>query len=58
VRRLVVVALSLWVARWAARELAAVAGSRWLPPGPDPKSSPRRPGLMPGPFDGDARLPH
>jgi hypothetical protein len=45
------VGAALWVARWAALELAALAGSRWLPPGPAPKDSPRRPGLMPGPFE-------
>jgi hypothetical protein len=47
IRRLVYLALGLWVARWAAMELASFAGHRLLPPGPPPKDSTRRPGLMP-----------
>ncbi len=46
-KRLVYVALGLWLGRWAAMELASYAGRRLLPPGPPPKNSPRRPGLMP-----------
>jgi hypothetical protein len=50
VRRIVLAALVLWVGRWAARELTSYAGQGILPRGPAPKDSPRRPGLMPGPF--------
>jgi hypothetical protein len=46
-RRLVYLALGLWVARWAAMELASFAGHRLLPKGPPPKNSPRPPGWMP-----------
>ena len=49
-RRLVGVAVLLWVGRWLALELAAWSG-HWGRPGPAPKDSPRAPGLMPGPFD-------
>jgi hypothetical protein len=51
VRRLVVVAATLWIARWAAQELAAYAGRHWQQRGPAPKDSPCQPGRMPGPFD-------
>jgi len=47
VRRLAYLALGLWLGRWAAMELASYAGRRLLPPGPPPKNSSRRPGLMP-----------
>jgi hypothetical protein len=50
VKRLVLAGLVFWVARWLARELTSYAGQRYLPRGPAPKDSPRRPGLMPGPF--------
>jgi hypothetical protein len=46
-RRLLYLMLGLWFGRWAAMELASYAGRRLLPPGPPPKDSPRRPGLMP-----------
>jgi hypothetical protein len=46
-RRLVYFVLGVWVARWAAMELASYAGHRLLPPGPPPKDSERRPGWMP-----------
>jgi hypothetical protein len=46
-RRLVQVALALWLGRWLAMELASYAGHRLLPPGPPPKDSPRPPGRMP-----------
>jgi hypothetical protein len=49
-RRIAALALLFWVGRWAARELTSYAGQRWLPRGPAPRDSPRRPGLMPGPF--------
>ena len=50
-RRLALLALGLWVARWLALELASLAGHRLLPPGPSPLDSPRPPGWMPGPLD-------
>jgi hypothetical protein len=43
-RRLVYLALAVWIGRWAAMELASYAGHRLLPPGPAPKDSPRTPG--------------
>ena len=45
-RRLVQVALALWLGRWLAMELASQAGRR-LPPGPPPRDSRRRPGWIP-----------
>jgi hypothetical protein len=51
VKRLLLLALGLWVGRWLACLLASYAGHRLLPPGPAPKDSPRAPGHMPGPFD-------
>jgi hypothetical protein len=51
VRRLLVLAFGLWVARWLARELASFAGHRLVPPGPPPVASARQPGRMPGPLD-------
>lgn len=51
VRRLAGAALVFWLGRWFLRELACFAGTKVLPRGPAPKDSPRRPGLMPGPFD-------
>jgi hypothetical protein len=51
VRRLLRLAVALWLLRWAAMELAAYAGRNWRRPGPAPKDSPRAPGHMPGPFD-------
>jgi hypothetical protein len=50
-RRLALLALGLWVARWLALELASLAGHKLLPRGPAPVDSPRPPGWMPGPFD-------
>ena len=50
-RRVVLAAATLWVARRAACEVAGYAGRRWRAPGPPPKDSPRAPGWMPGPFD-------
>jgi hypothetical protein len=46
-RRLIQVALAVWVGRWLAMELASYAGHRLLTPGPPPKDSPRKPGWMP-----------
>jgi hypothetical protein len=46
-RRLLYFAFGIWVARWAAMELASFAGHRLLPRGPAPKESRRRPGWMP-----------
>jgi hypothetical protein len=51
VKRLVAAAIALWVLRWAAMMLAAYAGRYWLPVGPPPIESARKPGWMPGPFD-------
>jgi hypothetical protein len=48
-RRLALVALGLWTARWAAGELASYVGTRILPTGPPPLDSPRPPGWMPPP---------
>jgi hypothetical protein len=50
VKRLLLVLLVAWVARWAVRELAAQIARR-QPVGPPPIDSPRQPGRMPGPFD-------
>ena len=50
-KRLAGILLLVWAGRWALRELACVAGTKLLPRGPAPKDSPRRPGVMPGPFD-------
>ena len=49
-KRLVLLALAAWVARWLALELASYAAHHWLTPveaRPD-----RPPGRMPGPLDG------
>jgi hypothetical protein len=35
-RRLLKLAIALWVARWAAGELAAYAARNWRAPGPAP----------------------
>ena len=43
-RHVAYVAFGLWVGRWAAMELAALAGRKLLPPGPPPRESARRPG--------------
>jgi hypothetical protein len=51
VRRLVKIAVGLWLLRWAAGELAAYAGRHWLSPGPAPRDSPVAPGWMPLPSD-------
>ena len=51
VKRLFIVLAALWLARWAATEVAAYAGRHWQERGPAPKDSPRQPGRMPGPFD-------
>jgi hypothetical protein len=48
--RILVVAVVLWVGRWALRELASQIALR-RPIGPAPVDSPRQPGRMPGPFD-------
>jgi hypothetical protein len=50
VRRAVLVALTLWVGRWALRELASLAASH-LPLPPARPRTEREPGRMPGPFD-------
>ena len=49
-RRLVRIALLVWIGRWAALQLASYVG-RYRPVGPAPKDSERAPGHMPGPFD-------
>jgi hypothetical protein len=46
-RRVVYLALGVWIGRWAALELASYAGHRLLPLGPPPKDSARRPGWGP-----------
>jgi hypothetical protein len=50
VRRLIVAAAALWTLRWAAMELAALAG-HLLPARKSPSDPARPPGWMPGPFD-------
>jgi hypothetical protein len=49
VRTLLKVALGVWLARWAAGELAVYAGRHWRKHGPPPVESERAPGWMPGP---------
>jgi hypothetical protein len=49
VRTLLKLALGLWLARWAAGEVAAYAGRHWRKHGPPPIESERAPGWMPGP---------
>jgi hypothetical protein len=49
VRRLLWILIGLWLARWAAGEVAAYAGRHWRKHGPPPIESPRAPGWMPGP---------
>ena len=46
---LVKLGVAAWILRWAAEELAAYSGRHWQAPGPPPRDSPRRPGLVPGP---------
>jgi hypothetical protein len=46
VRRALLVALALWIGRWAALELAGRLQQR-LPPGPPPRDSPVQPGRRP-----------
>jgi len=36
VKRILLVAVAAWIARWAAGELAAYAGRHWRRPGPSP----------------------
>ncbi len=50
VRRVIVAAAALWTLRWAAMELAALAG-HLLPARKSPSDPARPPGWMPGPFD-------
>jgi hypothetical protein len=49
VKRLVKIALALWLLRWAAAEFAAYAGRHWRRPGLAPRDSPVPPGWMPLP---------
>lgn len=49
-RRALLVALALWVGRWALRELASLAAWHLPLPRGRPRSD-REPGRMPGPFD-------
>jgi hypothetical protein len=51
IRRLAIAALVLWVARWAALEIAMQIARRRPRPTVPPKDSPWPPGHMPGPFD-------
>ena len=46
VKRLLLLALVVWIGRWAALELASWMGRR-RPPGLPPIASPRVPGRMP-----------
>jgi hypothetical protein len=56
VRRLLWILVGLWLARWAAGEVAAYAGRHWRKHGPPPIESPRAPGWMPGPSVGRPRI--
>ncbi len=49
-RRLLLLALGLWIGRWALRQLAARLGP-YVPRAPDPIVFARQPGRLPGPFD-------
>ena len=49
VKRLLKLAVAVWLLRWAAAELASYAGRHWRKPGPAPIDSPRAPGEMPRP---------
>jgi hypothetical protein len=51
VSTLVKLAVGLWLARWAARELAAYSGRHWQAAGPPPREAARRPGWLPGPSE-------
>jgi len=48
IRRLLWLAVSLWLGRWALRELASRSAAG-APPGPAPVDSPRAPGRGPAP---------
>jgi hypothetical protein len=50
VRRLALLALAVWIVRWALMEIAGRLGPH-VPRAPDPVRSPRQPGRLPGPFD-------
>ena len=50
-KRLLLLAVGLWLGRWVAIRVAAYAGRHWLPIAPPPRLSHRQPGRMPGPFD-------
>jgi hypothetical protein len=52
-RRVLRLALMVWLLRWAAGELAAYAGRHWLPPQKTPKNTGPRPGWMLAPRTGD-----
>jgi hypothetical protein len=49
--RLLRAALALWVARWAALELASIVARRRPRRERAPRDEPVAPGTMPGPFD-------
>ena len=48
-RRLIALALAVWIGRWALRELAALAAPRLLPRSRPALESSRQPGRMPAP---------
>ena len=50
-KRVALTLLALWVARWAARELASVGANRWLGYRPQDFEAPHAPGHMPAPGD-------
>jgi hypothetical protein len=50
VRRALLVALAIWVGRWALREAASLAARHLDLPRARPRND-REPGRMPGPFD-------
>jgi hypothetical protein len=55
-KRLLPLAVALWVGRWLALELASYLGRHPRRPGPNPLESPHPPGWMPGPAtDGPER---
>ncbi|NUR78165.1 MAG: hypothetical protein HOQ28_17995 [Thermoleophilia bacterium] len=51
-RRVLRLAVLLWIGRWLAGELAAYLGRHPRRPGPDPRESPHPPGWMAGPERG------
>jgi hypothetical protein len=51
VKRLALALLAFWIGRWALREAAMLVARFCLPRSRPAVESPRRPGILPGPFD-------